>query len=120
MTIIGMVLTLAFFWTGIFLILGIFLWRRGIKEAEGELIPLANGVTAKGEIVSIREDQTKSINGRYPKILEFVFNANGYKHVGSVPNIMDPVEQWRKPGDEIWVVYMPHDPDMSSVWPPLK
>lgn len=120
MTIMGMIFTLVFFWTGIFLILGIFLWRKGIQDAEGELIPLENGVTTKGEVTGVTVDYSKNINGRHPKILEFVFMVNGQRHAGTVPNIMDPIEHWRKPGDQIWVVYMPDNPELSSTWPPLK
>lgn len=120
MTIIGMVFTLGFFWTIIFPIIGIFLWRKGIKDANGELIPLQYGVATKGEVTSISTDFSKNINGRSPKILEFVFTANGQKYVGTVPNIMDPIEHWRKRGDQVWVLYMQDNPELSSVWPPMK
>lgn len=120
MTILGMVFTLVFFWSIIFPIIGIFLWRKGIKDAKGELIPLEHGTAVKGEITAITTDFSKRINGRSPKILEFVFTANGQKHVGTVPNIMDPIEHWRRTGDQIWVLYMPDNPELSSVWPPMK
>jgi hypothetical protein len=119
-TIIGIIFTIPFFWSVIFPIIGIFLWRKGLRDAQGELQPLEFGVHTKGEITGINIDYGKRINDRHPKTLEFVFTANGQKWAGTVPNIMDPVEQWKRPGDQIWVVYMREDPNISSVWPPMK
>lgn len=119
-TIIGIIFTIPFFWSVIFPIIGIFLWRKGLRDAKGELMPLEHGAHTKGEITSVRVDYSKNMNGKHPKILEFVFTANGQKWPGSVPNIMDPVELWKRPGDQIWVVYMPENPEISSVWPPMK
>lgn len=120
MSILGVVFTIVFCWSVIFPIIGIFLWRKGLRDANNELIPLQHGATVKGEVTAIRVDGSKQINGRNPRILEFVFSANGQRFGGNVPNIMDPIEQWRRPGDQIWVLYMPDNPDLSSVWPPLK
>lgn len=119
-TILGIVFTIPFFWTVIFPIIGIILWRKGIRDAKAELIPLEFGAHTKGEVTAITTDFTKKINGRSPKILQFVFMANGQKHIGSVPNIMDPIEHWKRPGDQIWVVYLQDNPQLSSVWPPMK
>lgn len=96
------------------------MWRKGLRDAQGELQPLEFGVHAKGEVTSITTDYSKKINGRSPKILEFAFTANGQKWAGTVPNIMDPIEHWKRPGDQIWVVYMQDNPQISSAWPPMK
>jgi hypothetical protein len=119
-TMIGMVFTIPFFWSVIFPVIGIFLWRKGIREARGELLPLENGLPALGEITAVQIDSSKSMNGRNPRYVQFVFSVNGHPYAGDVPNIMDPVELWKKPGDKIWVVYMPDNPEISSVWPPMK
>lgn len=119
-TMIGIIFTIPFFWSVIFPIIGIIMWRKGIRDAKGELVPLEQGAHTQGEITSIETDYTKKINGKSPKLLQFVFTANGQQHAGNVPNIMDPIEHWKKPGDKIWVVYMHNDPSMSSVWPPIK
>lgn len=120
MTIIGIAFTIPFFWTVIFPIIGIFLWKRGIKEANDELIPLQFGTPVLGKIESIKKDYTKHINGVSPFIVEFLFEANGNKQLGTVGNIFDNIDLIKKPGDLIWVVYMPEDPNLSSIWPPLK
>lgn len=112
--------TIVFCWTIVFSVIGIFLWRKGLRDAKGELQPLEFGRHTKGEITGIKTDYSKRINDKNPKTLEFIFTANGHKWAGTVPNIMDPIEHWKRPGDQIWVVYMPEDPNISSVWPPMK
>lgn len=119
-TMIGIIFTIPFFWTILFPIIGIILWRKGLREADAELIPLQDGAHVQGEIVAVDIDYSKTLNGRHPRVVQFMFQANGRSYAGDVPNVMDPVELWRKPGDRVWVVYMPQDPDTSSIWPPLK
>ncbi|MES2568086.1 MAG: hypothetical protein V4565_14520 [Bacteroidota bacterium] len=119
-TMIGMVFTIVFFWSVIFPLIGIFLWRKGIKDANDELVPLEHGSVVQGEIESIEVDHSKHVNGTHPYIVHFLFKVNGQMHSGNVGNIFDPVHKLKRVGDPVWVVYMPHDPDLSSVWPPLK
>jgi len=120
MTMIGMAFTIPFFWTIIFPIIGIFCWRKGIKEANDELIPLEHGTPVLGEIISVERDYTKTINGKSPFTVEFLFTVGSQKHNGSVGNIFDNIDQQKQKGDKIWVVYMPNDPNLSSIWPPMK
>lgn len=118
-TIIGIVFTIVFCWTIIFPIIGVFLWWRGAKTANEELKPLQYGKPVLGEIESISIDHTKHINGVSPFIVQFLFEINGQKFAGSVGNIFDRVDLTKKKGDSVWVVYMPEDPSLSSIWPPL-
>ena len=60
------------------------------------------------------------MNGVSPYIVEFVFDAGGQKYNGTVGNIFDDVNLVKERGDQVWVVYMPNDPSLSSIWPPLK
>lgn len=118
---IGVVFTVVFFWSVIFPVIGIFLWRKGLKDAKAELIPLEFGSTTEGEISSIKKDYSKKMNGQSPFIVEFIFDVHGKKFRGSVGNIFDSVDLSMQTGDKIWVVYMPEDPEnFSSIWPPLK
>ncbi|MCA0430889.1 MAG: hypothetical protein LCH32_10360 [Bacteroidetes bacterium] len=119
-TMIGIIFTVPFFWTVIFPIIGIILWKKGLKEANEELIPLKDGIAVKGEITSIEFDRSKTINGKHPLEVTFSFNANGKTLTGQVGNIFDPINNIKQVGDGVWVVYMPEDPNLSSVWPPLK
>lgn len=118
-TMIGVIFTVPFIWTVIFPIIGIFLWRKGIKDANDELTPLMYGELTEGQIDSIEMDYSKTINGRHPLEVHFSFDANGQTITGNVGNIFDSVDQLKNPGDPVWVVYMPSDPNLSSVWPPL-
>ncbi len=120
MTMIGIAFTIPFFWTVIFPIIGIICWRKGIKEANNELIPLEHGTAILGQITSIERDYTKTINNKSPFVVEFLFEAGGQKHIGNVGNIFDPIDQEKKVGDKVWVVYIPENPELSSIWPPLK
>jgi hypothetical protein len=120
MTIIGMVFTIPFIWSVIFPIIGVFLWRRGIQEANEELIPLRNGAVALGEIEKLEIDRSKHINGKSPWEITFLFDIGGRKHRGRVGNIFDDIDLQKHAGDKVWVVYMPENPELSSIWPPLK
>lgn len=83
-------------------------------------MPLENGRVAEGTVTNIVHDRSKTMNGKSPHIIEFVFNVGGQVYSGDVPNVMDPVQLWKKAGDKIWVVYMAEHPAISSVWLPMK
>lgn len=119
-TIIGIVFTIPFFWTVVFPIIGIILWKKGIKNANAELNPLMNGNSTHGTIVDVSENRSIQINGRSPFVVSFTFNANGQTMNGSMGNLFDASSKLKKPGDKIWVVYMLDDPEQSSIWPPLS
>jgi hypothetical protein len=91
-----------------------------LKEAEEELIPLRSGTPVIGEIESIQMDRSKKLNNRSPFTVTFLFSAGGQTHRGYVGNIFDNIDLTKKPGDKVWVVYMPENPGLSSIWPPLK
>ncbi|MCW7469256.1 hypothetical protein [Leptospira kanakyensis] len=119
MTLIGIIFTIPFFWTILFPIIGIYCWRRGLRTANDELIPLEQGKATVGEIIDIRKDYTQSLNGKSPTIVEFVFEVSGKKYTGNVGNIYESVHLTKKIGDKLWIVFMPKEPEISSVWPPL-
>jgi len=120
MTIIGLVFMIAFCWTIIFPIIGYFIWKKGKKEAQDELIPLQFGTPTPGEVVSVRTDYSKVINGRSPMVVDFKFEIDGRLCGGSVGNIFTDLYLLKQPGEKVWVVYMPQNPQLSSIWPPLK
>ncbi len=120
MTILGIVFTIPFFWTIIFPIIGIFLWKKGIKDANNELIPLEQGTATTGEITNIRQNFSIKVNNKSPYVIEFTFEANGKKYAGDVGNIFDLSNVCKEVGDKLWVVYMPEDPSLSSIWPPVS
>ena len=91
-----------------------------LKDAKKELLPLEQGAIAIGEITDIRQDFSVKINNKSPYIIEFVFEAGGQKHVGDVGNIFDRASTMKEIGDQLWIVYMPEDPSLSSIWPPIS
>ncbi len=118
-TIIGMVFTIPFVWTVIFPIIGIFLWRKGLKDANDELMPLEHGSVVQGEIESVEFDYSKTINGRHPLTVNFTFEVGGQTYNGNVGNIFESHNKLKKVGDAVWVVYLKENPQLSSVWPPM-
>lgn len=118
-TMIGVIFTVPFFWSVIFPIIGIFMWRKGLRDANDELIPLQHGSIAQGEITSVEYDHSKTINGKHPLIVNFSFAVGGRTYQGNVGNIFTSINQLKQAGEPVWIVYMPENPDLSSVWPPM-
>ena len=118
-TILGIVFTFAFIWTIVLSIVGIIFWRKGLRIAREELNPLMNGNAVHGTITNVSQNTSVKVNGRSPTTIEFSFEANGQKMTGDVGNLFDQASLMKRPGDKIWVVYMPDDPNQSSIWPPL-
>jgi hypothetical protein len=116
---LGIVFTIPFFWSVIFPIIGIFLWRKGLRDASNELIPLQHGSIAQGEITSVEYDYSKTINGKHPLTVNFSFAVGGRTYQGNVGNIFSSINQLKQAGEGVWIVYMPENPDLSSVWPPM-
>ncbi len=119
-TMIGIIFTIPFCWTIIFPIIGVFLWKKGIRIANEELNPLMNGAHVHGTITSVSQDTSIQINGKSPYQVEFLFEFQGRSIAGDVGNLFDPIVLMKNPGDKIWVVFLPEDPNQSSVWPPMK
>ncbi len=119
-TILGMIFTIPLFWTIIFPIIGIILWKKGARTANEELNPLMNGIATEGTITNIRQNLSIQINGRSPYVVEFVFDFQGRKVTGDVGNIFDSSVLIKKPGDKVWVVFLYDKPEQSSIWPPMK
>jgi len=89
----------------------------GWREAKSELRALVWGDTAKGELLSVQQNTSIQVNGRYPWRIEFSFEVRGEKQVGSV-DCWDDSDGLRQPGEPVWVVYDPEKPNLSALWPP--
>jgi len=116
--IIGVVFTAVFFWTVILPVVGILLIMYGLKKARQEILALEQGRPARGRIQSVRKDTTTTLNNRHPWVIEFSFMTPSGERQGRDTG-WDDENAWRRPGDEVWVVYMAQDPDCSAVWPPV-
>ncbi len=118
--IIGFVFTVPFFWTIIFPIIGFFLMRYGLKTANKKLFALENGIKAEGVLVDIFKDTSQSINGRNPWLLEYEFRTESGKLItAKKTGAWNKNNRYRRPNDYLWVVYIPDNPEINAIWPPV-
>ena len=98
---------------------GIGLLRHGISHANSLLRAFRQGVAEKGKIASIGKDTTQSINNVHPWKLVYHFPVNGQLVEGKVISFDSTVGQ-RRPGQPLWVLYLPDQPEASTPYPPVK
>ncbi len=99
--------------------IGLALRSASRKDALRQIAALTYGVTAEGQVVSVGRDTSESINGRNPFLIEYVFSVNG-QALGGATKGWDIVNATRQPGQPLWVVYLPNDPSVNSIWPPIS
>ncbi len=95
------------------------MWPKGLKDANNELIPFQHGSIAQGKIITVEYDYSKTINGRHPLTVNFSFAVGGRTHQGNVENIFTSINQLKQSGEAVWIVYIPENPELISVWPPM-
>jgi hypothetical protein len=88
------------------------------KSALRQIDALTRGHVAEGQLVGVRQDFSESINGRHPYRIEYVFYVNGQPLGGSTSG-WDIVNALRQPGEPLWVVFLPENPSINSIWPPI-
>ena len=88
------------------------------KSALRQIDALTRGLVAEGQLVGVRQDFSENINGLNPYRVEYVFYVNGQALGGSTKG-WDIVNAMRQPGEPLWVVFLPEDPGVSSIWPPI-
>jgi len=69
--------------------------------------------------VRVSENSMDTANGQHPWLIEYTFDLGGSLHGGSISS-WDPVNAHREPGQKVTIVYLPDDPDVSEIWPPVK
>lgn len=120
MFMIGFFFTAFFFWTILFPIIGIFLMRAGLRNANRKLMALQFGVKSEGVLVDIYKDHSETVNGRNPWLLEYEFTTDNGKFISAKKTgAWGKNNRYRKPNDHLWVVYMPDSPEISAIWPPV-
>ena len=116
---VGVPIILAMGFGLIFVVIGYFLYRYGHKVGLEKIQALSNGIPAEGKIIDISRDTTQSINGQNPYIITYTFTTkSGLEQLDKV-TCWDDNNMFRNHGDEIWVVYIPENPQISSPWPPM-
>ena len=91
----------------------------GLRRGRRQIAALELGTPAEGELVSVAQNRSETINGRHPWVIEYQFTANGAAVRGTV-QCWSLVDGERRPGDPVWVVYLVADPQMSTLWPPVR
>jgi len=117
---IGFFFTAFFFWTILFPIIGIFMMRAGLRTANKKLMALQNGIKSEGVLVDIYKDHSETVNGRNPWLLEYEFTTkSGELITAKKTGAWGKNNRYRKPNDHLWIVYMPDNPEISAIWPPV-
>lgn len=115
--IIGGIFVFAFFWTGIFLLIGAPLLYLGWTRGEKRLLALSTGVSVPGRITEVERDTSVRINNRSPWQIRYTFQ-------GPTGPVESWVHAWKRPdlreGDPTWVVFRPEDPSTACLWPPVR
>lgn len=100
----------------IFLGLGIaaLVWRYGIAQKIVNVLRL--GTATSGQIVEVRENYSVEVNDRHPWVIRYRFQAFGQEYEGNV-STLNPVRQDIQAGTNVWVLYLPEDPKLNSIYP---
>lgn len=99
--------------------IGLFMRKKSREGAEKQVAALTTGLCAEGQIVSVNQNLYETINGRHPFQIDYVFQVNGQWLSGSA-KAWDILHGMRQPREPLWVVYLPSDPTVSSIWPPVR
>ena len=102
----------------LFFLIGLFVFLAGRRSGRRRIEALEHGVAAEGEILDVTKDMTQEMNGRRPWRVEYFFVVGGQRVGGEVVS-WSLVDGARNKGEPVWVVYIPSDPGINSVWPPI-
>ncbi len=93
---------------------GVAVWR--YKIAEKVVNVLRVGEATRGQIADIQPDYSVSVNGRNPWIIRYNFQANGQEVEGKI-STFNALDERLKAGKAISVLYLPAEPQWSSIYP---
>jgi hypothetical protein len=92
----------------------VFIWR--YQESQKVVDVLREGEATRGQIVEIQQDHSVSVNGQYPWVIRYQFEANGQDHEGKVTTLNQPGQRLQA-GRAVCVLYLPTAPKWSSIYP---
>jgi hypothetical protein len=92
----------------------VFIWR--YQEAQKVVNVLREGEATRGKIVEVQENYYTRINGRYPWVIRYQFQANGQSYEGKVTTLNQPGQQLQT-GKAVYVLYLPTAPKWNSIYP---
>ena len=117
--LVGVIFTVFFCWTGLFMLIGAPMWYFGWKKAERKLLALERGLPAQARLLEVWRDTSLKINGRSPWRVVYEYEIAGKLREGWA-HAWEPAHGRRESGECFWVVYLPDDHAVSAPWPPLK
>jgi len=118
--LMGKIFVFGFFWAIIFPIIGYFIWKNAEKKIKLQVKALQDGDAVEGQIADVYRDTTITVNGRNPWALVYAFETNSGQLLEGTISSWDRSLTMRSPGDKTWVVYVPLQPEVNSIWPPIK
>ncbi|NTX40935.1 hypothetical protein HUA78_41560 [Myxococcus sp. CA033] len=93
-------------------------WPRALRrEQRQRLRALRWGLPAAAELTRVERDFVPSVKAGSVARLAYVFTVHGELLHGDMPS-PHALDVQRRPGERIWVVYLPEDPRVSALWPP--
>jgi hypothetical protein len=93
---------------------GVLNWR--YQETQKVVNVLRAGEATSGKIVGIQQNYSVRINGRYPWVIRYQFQANGQNYEGKV-STLNPVGENLQAGKTVCILYLPTAPQWSSIYP---
>jgi hypothetical protein len=126
-TFVGAVLTTVFavvfpwacLFTGLFLVGGFQMFRKGRAEAVGIIKAFKTGRGVAAKIVEVSYDNSLTINGKSPYKIVYSFSDGTQEHEGSAQTF-DSSAVSRTRGQPIWVLYVENDPSQNTIYPPVR
>lgn len=95
----------------IFFLVGAVVAVVAFRSAARHLAVQRRGLAAEGQVVDV------SLSDGLWKV-SYVFQVGGAS-IGGTAMSSDPVTALAKPGDLLWVTYVPNDPERNAPWPPM-
>jgi hypothetical protein len=92
----------------------VLLWR--YRVAQKIVSVLREGEATRGQIVEVQENYYARINGRYPWVIRYQFQANGRSYEGKITTLNQPGQQLQA-GKAVSILYLPTAPKWSSIYP---
>ena len=93
------------------------------------LIPLRNrarrqriyrhGEVTMARIDAVGYDRSLTVNGENPYEVVWTFDIDGHRYHDKRSTFSTDAQRFR-PGDPIWIIYDPFDPEESVEWPPIS
>jgi membrane protein implicated in regulation of membrane protease activity len=94
--------------------LAILVWRYRVSDRTVEL--LRAGEATLGEIVSVVQNYSVRVNGRYPWTVEYDYEVDGDLYSGKVTTLSQP-DLSQQPGSPVYVLFTRDDPAQSTIYP---